>query len=475
MASKGFNTFLFHTPQFQDDLKSLSYDRSVGIFKSKPLTVPDSFDGREVWKKFLNPVRDQGSCGSCWAFATSFSLESRLAIATNGKYKPKLSPAKMVLCNLGDSEMTMAKAKFDKGEPFDYLTDADMQNKDLESQEISAENTIGCNGETIIGAWQFLSRFGVPEEDCMNYNSTANGQQDLSKYTQGAQMVGCSAVLGQFFDKCPTDGKPAVFHRSMGYYIVPGVASSSDTPVSRSSGRFGIDSSAPLSDAGIPSGSEINLRRDIYHWGPLSVGFTVYPDFMEFFKTNPKGVYKWNGQGQPEGGHAVVIVGWGVEEGTNTPYWIIRNSWGTSWGDGGYFKFLRGSNHCGIEENAVGGLPNLFGHRLYLEWPLLYNSDDLALRAAWQVWYSGVKVTTLESMITGKTPQHDDALVGQYTPDSWPDVEVFVAGDPSTYKYRLSNPGSVVGRPQLTHFAAAALGGAAVGILVYYIIKRETR
>ena len=39
-----------------------------------------------------------------------------------------------------------------------------------------------------------------------------------------------------------------------------------------------------------------------------------------------------------EGGHAVKIVGWGVTEDANkTPYWIVANSWGPSWGLGGYF------------------------------------------------------------------------------------------------------------------------------------------
>ena len=35
------------------------------------------------------------------------------------------------------------------------------------------------------------------------------------------------------------------------------------------------------------------------------------------------------------GGHAIRILGWGVEE--ETPYWIVANSWNTDWGDGGMF------------------------------------------------------------------------------------------------------------------------------------------
>ena len=57
------------------------------------------------------------------------------------------------------------------------------------------------------------------------------------------------------------------------------------------------------------------------------------------------------------GGHAIKIIGWGVEDGTD--YWLIVNSWNAEWGDHGYFKIKRGTSECGIEANVVAGLPNL--------------------------------------------------------------------------------------------------------------------
>ena len=55
------------------------------------------------------------------------------------------------------------------------------------------------------------------------------------------------------------------------------------------------------------------------------------------------------------GGHAIKILGWGEENGS--PYWLVANSWNPDWGLHGYFKILRGSNECGIEDQVVAGLP----------------------------------------------------------------------------------------------------------------------
>lgn len=55
------------------------------------------------------------------------------------------------------------------------------------------------------------------------------------------------------------------------------------------------------------------------------------------------------------GGHAVKIVGWGVENGTS--YWIAANSWGTTWGEDGFFRIQEGE--CGFEEQLIAATPNI--------------------------------------------------------------------------------------------------------------------
>jgi cathepsin B len=84
--------------------------------------------------------------------------------------------------------------------------------------------------------------------------------------------------------------------------------------------------------------------------GPVESSFSVYSDFL----TYTGGVYQQTSQDYL-GGHAIKIMGWGVENGT--PYWLVANSWNPDWGLDGYFKILRGQDECGIEDGFVAGLP----------------------------------------------------------------------------------------------------------------------
>merc|ERR1711948_243700 len=87
-----------------------------------------------------------------------------------------------------------------------------------------------------------------------------------------------------------------------------------------------------------------NMQKEIATNGPIQVAFMVYKSFMSY----KSGVYsKHKYEFIPEGGHAVKIVGYGTLDGVD--YWTVANSWGTTWGEEGFFRILRGKDHCGME------------------------------------------------------------------------------------------------------------------------------
>ncbi|CAG5118287.1 unnamed protein product [Candidula unifasciata] len=98
--------------------------------------------------------------------------------------------------------------------------------------------------------------------------------------------------------------------------------------------------------------SEEQIMQDLVDNGPVTAAFLVYEDFLSY----KSGVYKHTAGGVL-GGHAVKILGYGVENGEK--YWLVANSWNEDWGDKGFFKILKGSNECLIEDYVVAGEPQL--------------------------------------------------------------------------------------------------------------------
>jgi len=104
------------------------------------------------------------------------------------------------------------------------------------------------------------------------------------------------------------------------------------------------------------------MVRALQTMGPLAVGFKVEEEFRDY----TDGVYNTTsclGLGPLDVNHAVVAVGFDVwvdkVTGDETPYWIVKNSWGTDFGLDGYFYIQRGSNMCAIAECAA--YPDLTG------------------------------------------------------------------------------------------------------------------
>lgn len=106
------------------------------------------------------------------------------------------------------------------------------------------------------------------------------------------------------------------------------------------------------------AGSSASIMQDLYHNGPLVVSFEPTDDFMYY----AGGIFTQSKLGVPaplhkhatewqQVDHAVLLVGWGEELGQK--YWLVQNSWGSSWGEDGYFRIARDINDSGVESIAV--------------------------------------------------------------------------------------------------------------------------
>jgi len=91
-----------------------------------------------------------------------------------------------------------------------------------------------------------------------------------------------------------------------------------------------------VSDIDVPATFEL-IKQTVYKSGPMVTGFKVPSDFMsDPNMSNPSYIFR-SSAGDEVGLHAVVITGWGYDN-AGKLYWVIRNSWGTDWGNNGYFN-----------------------------------------------------------------------------------------------------------------------------------------
>jgi len=211
---------------------------------------PTSFDWRT--KNVITPVKNQGHCGSCWAFSSTGALEAHHAI----KHKQ--------LVSLSEQQLVDCAGNFDNH---------------------------GCKGGLPSHAFEYV-----------HYQGGIQGEQTY-----------------------PYEGvdSPCRFHKE-------GVLVNTKRSVN------------------ITEGDEKGILSATADIGPISIAYQVVSDFR-FYK---KGVYTSAvcKNGPMDVNHAVLVVGYNTTSAAegNTPYWIIKNSWGTSFGIDGYFWMVRDKNMCGI-------------------------------------------------------------------------------------------------------------------------------
>jgi len=94
----------------------------------------------------------------------------------------------------------------------------------------------------------------------------------------------------------------------------------------------------------VTAGSETALLAAV-NIGPVSVAIEADQQCFQFYSG---GVLSDPSCGM-QLDHGVLVVGYGTDPSAGN-YWIVKNSWGASWGEAGYIRLIRGQNECGIAQ-----------------------------------------------------------------------------------------------------------------------------
>jgi len=235
--------------------------------------LPSSFDWRIYnGSNWVTPVKNQGSCGSCWSFSAVGVAEAIYNIAS---HNPDL--------------------------------DLDLSEQYLVSDCHVYSGYQQCCGGYKGEALYYIRDSGVPDESCMSY---------IDGFLDGCSCDdGCDNCTYKTGDDC------------------------SDTTCSDRCGDW-ASRLTNITSVGYVLPNQADIKQALIDYGPLAVSYGFGDDYGGGFDND--GIYRCTSDTGTN--HAVVMVGYNDAGG----YWIIKNSWGTSYQDNGYFKL--GYDECYIEQ-----------------------------------------------------------------------------------------------------------------------------
>jgi len=183
---------------------------------------------------------------------------------------------------------------------------------------INCEAGGDCDGGNPLGVYQFGNQVGIPEDSCQNYLA-ADGTGPT-----------CSAI-----EQCKTCTPPAPPTGENGQANCSAVKNFTQWKVSQYGSVSGVN----------------NMKAEIYARGPIGCGIDATTGLLAY----TGGIYSEFSL-FPSINHEISVVGWGADE-EGTEFWVVRNSWGTYWGEQGFFRIKLNSDNLAITTDCDWGVP----------------------------------------------------------------------------------------------------------------------
>merc|ERR1719197_1923315 len=229
------------------------------------------------------PIKNQGQCGSCWAFSATEATESALVLAGGSKYAIDLSPQQIASCAPASGQYPC----------------------------------MGCNGGFTEGAYEYLktvpglaNSFYIPYEQSLTESSNTKA--------------------------CPTQKVQQM-----------------DGPMEQLSGGFaavtGYSYAVPPCTQGACSHQDLKGLAAALEETPVSVCVNAgnWNDYVGGVMSSQA----CGPMGADYQDHCVMATGFNTT--APTPYWIVRNSWASTWGEEGYIYLEMAKNTCGLADDAT--------------------------------------------------------------------------------------------------------------------------
>jgi cathepsin H len=294
-------------------------------FKEKTFTALPDTDMFETFKQSVQEIVDHNKAGKSFQMGLNKYSDVDYENWSRDYLNAALDPACKSMNFEAMTEERMARV----------LKEANMpENLDYRDKNgVSPVKDQGACGS----CWTFATVGTLESAQLLKYGHfTPNSEQ---------QIVDCAAGFGD--DAGCGGGLPPAAMEYLRY--AGGIASEEAYPYTAKNGDCYFKEemaivTVPQGSVNITEGDEVEMLHALYNHGPVAIGFEVIPAFRSY----KSGVFSskdcLSTAAAPN--HNVLLVGYGTEDGMD--YWLLKNSWGASWGDHGFFKLQRGVDMCGI-------------------------------------------------------------------------------------------------------------------------------